>query len=291
MTQKRGLGRGLSDLGLNELLTEINYSTAVPFSNLELKKLSVTLLQPGRYQPRRQIKKDALEELASSIRTQGIIQPIVIRPIGHHYEIIAGERRWRAAQLAGLEEVPVVIRSISDEAAIAISLIENIQRQDLNAIEEAFALQRLLDEFAMTHETVAEAVGKSRASVTNTLRLLKLNSDVRALVEEGQLDMGHARALLALEGFRQSEMAKTVVSKSLSVRDTEKLIRQLQLGKGKQASANSTAIDPDIKQLQNELSDKLSATILIQHGPKGKGKLIIHYNSTNELDGILERIR
>ena len=170
-----------------------------------------------------------------------------------------------------------------------MSLIENIQRQDLNAIEEAFALQRLLDEFAMTHEAVAEAIGKSRASVTNTLRLLKLNSDVRALVEEGQLDMGHARTLLVLEGFRQSEIAKMVVSKSLSVRETEKLIRQLQ--SGKQASTNSTALDPDIKQLQNDLSDKLGVTILIRHGPKGKGKLIIHYNSTDELDGILERIR
>ena len=289
MTQKRGLGRGLSDLGLNELLTEINYSTAPHLKNVELKKISVTLLQPGRYQPRRQINQDALEELASSIRAQGIIQPIVVRPIGRHYEIIAGERRWRAAQLVGLKEVPAVIRSISEEAVIAVSLIENIQRQDLNVIEEAFALQRLLDEFAMTHEAVAEAVGKSRTSVTNVLRLLKLNSDVRALVEGGQLDMGHARALLSLEGFRQSEIAEMVVLKSLSVRETEKLIRQLQ--SGKKISTNSTAIDIDIKQLQNELSDKFGATILIRHGRKGKGKLIIHYNSADELDGILERIR
>lgn len=289
MTQKRGLGRGLSELGLNELLTDINYSSASFFQDSELKKLSIEKLQPGRYQPRRHINKEALKELASSIRSQGIIQPIVVRFLGTHYEIIAGERRWRAAQLAGLKEIPVVIRSISDEAAMAISLIENIQRQNLNVIEEGVALQRLLNEFAMTHEEVAETVGKSRASVTNLLRLLKLNADVRQLVEEGHLNMGHARALLAVEEVRQSNIAKDIVNKGLSVRETEKLIRQLQ--ENGKSQILRTFSDPDVARLQKDLSDKLGATVAIRHNPKGKGKLIIHYNSTDELEGILERIR
>lgn len=291
MTQKRGLGRALSELGLNELLTDINinYSSASFSQNSELKKLSIEKLQPGRYQPRRHINKEALKELASSIRSQGIIQPIVVRCLGTHYEIIAGERRWRAAQLAGLKEIPVVIRSISDQAAIAISLIENIQRQNLNVIEEGVALQRLLNEFSMTHEEVAEAIGKSRASVTNLLRLLKLNADVRQLLEEGHLNMGHARALLAVEGVRQSNIAKDIVNKGLSVRETEKLIRQLQ--ENGKSQILRTFSDPDVARLQKDLSDKLGATVAIRHNLKGKGKLIIHYNSTDELEGILERIR
>ncbi|WP_425319562.1 ParB/RepB/Spo0J family partition protein [Candidatus Coxiella mudrowiae] len=289
MTQKRGLGRALSELGLNELLTDINYSSASFSQNSELKKLSIEKVQPGRYQPRRHINKEALKELASSIRSQGIIQPIVVRSLGTHYEIIAGERRWRAAQLVGLKEIPVVIRSISDQAAIAISLIENIQRQNLNVIEEGVALQRLLNEFSMTHQEVAEAVGKSRASVTNLLRLLKLNSDVRQLLEEGHLNMGHARALLAVEGVRQSNIAKDIVNKGLSVRETEKLIRQLQ--ENGKSQILRTFSDPDVARLQKDLSDKLGATVAIWHNPKGKGKLIIHYNSTDELEGILERIR
>ncbi|MBW5803019.1 ParB/RepB/Spo0J family partition protein [Coxiella endosymbiont of Ornithodoros amblus] len=288
MTQKRGLGRGLSDLGLNELLTEID-DASLADSKTELKKLMIDVIQPGHYQPRRQMGKDTLEELANSIRAQGIIQPIVVRPVGQRYEIIAGERRWRAAQLAGLKEVPAVIRPITDEVAVTMSLIENIQRQNLNAIEEAAALQRLLDEFKMTHEEIAEAVGKSRTSVTNSLRLLKLNPDVKTLLEQGHLDMGHARALLALEGFQQSEAANIIVNRALSVRETEKLIQYWQ--SESKSSANRPAIDPDVARLQHHLSDKLGAAITIRHGAKGKGKLIIHYNSADELEGILDRIR
>ncbi|WP_304985665.1 ParB/RepB/Spo0J family partition protein [Coxiella-like endosymbiont] len=289
MTEKRGLGRGLSELGLNELLADINCSSSSFSEDSELKKLSIEKLQPSHYQPRRHINKEALEELASSIRSQGIIQPIVVRSLGTYYEIIAGERRWRAAQLAGLKEIPVVIRSISNEAAMAISLIENIQRQNLNVIEEGIALQRLLNKFAMTHEEVAEAVGKSRANVTNLLRLLKLNADVRQLVEEGHLNMGHARALLAVEGVCQSNIAKDIANKGLSVRETEKIIRQLQ--ESGKSEILRTFVDPDIARLQKDLSDKLGATVAIRHNPKGKGKLVIHYNSTDELEGILERIR
>ncbi len=283
--KKRGLGRGLSDLGLSELLSELGTS-AQPEKHAELKSLPIDLIEPGRYQPRRQMQKEALEELAHSIRSQGIIQPIVVRHHENHYEIIAGERRWRAAQMAGLEEIPVIIRDIPDEAAIAMSLIENIQRQDLNAIEEAVALQRLIDEFQMTHQEVADAVGKSRASVTNTLRLLKLNPDVRSLVEQGLLDMGHARALLALEGPKQSEMANNVVSRALSVRETERLIRVMLLEPGKMSREKTT--DPDVARLQSDLSDRIGAVVIIRHNPKGKGRLIIHYNSLDELDGILD---
>lgn len=290
MTQKkRGLGRGLGDLGLNELLSDLNPSTPTGEKKSELKKLPIDTIEPGRYQPRKQMPKEALEELASSIKAQGIIQPIVVRHIGRGYEIIAGERRWRAAQMAGLHEVPVIIRDIPDEAAVAMSLIENIQRQDLNVIEEAVALQRLIDEFSMTHQEVADAVGKSRASVTNMLRLLKLNPDVRVLVEQGHLDMGHARALLALEGIQQSEVANNIVNRALSVRETEKLIRQLHSTVDQ--TKNMKNVDPDVSRLQNDLSNKLGAVVVIRHSAKGKGKLLIQYNSVDELEGILQRIR
>jgi len=287
--KKRGLGRGLGEMGLNELLNDLNPSTASGEKKSELKKLPIDTVQPGRYQPRKQMPQEALEELANSIKAQGIIQPIVVRHIGQGYEIIAGERRWRAAQMAGLHEVPVIIRDIPDEAAVAMSLIENIQRQDLNVIEEAVALQRLIDEFSMTHQEVAESVGKSRASVTNMLRLLKLNPDVRSLVEKGHLDMGHARALLGLEGIQQSQIANHVVTRGLSVRETEKLIRQLHEKTTK--TKTSKNIDPDVARLQNDLSDKLGAVVLIRHNNKGKGKLLIQYNSVDELEGILDRIQ
>lgn len=289
--KKRGLGRGLSDLGLNELLGDLSNAASpdIPKQQAELKKLPIEAIHPGRYQPRQHIMQEGLEELASSIKSQGIIQPIVVRNASDGYEIIAGERRWRAAQLAELTEVPVIIRDIPDEAAIAMSLIENIQRQDLNVIEEAIALQRLIDEFHMTHQGVADAIGKSRASVTNTLRLLKLNPDVRSLVEQGHLDMGHARALLALEGLQQSEIANNIVERALSVRDTEKLIRQLQEN-NQYKHADSTTIDPDVARLQNSLSDKLGAVVIIRHNTKGKGKLVVHYNSVDELEGILNKI-
>lgn len=288
MQKKRGLGKGLSDLGLDELLSDLNDTETSAEATAQFKKLPIDVIHPGRYQPRRQIDKEQLEELASSIRAQGIIQPIVVRRAEQGYEIIAGERRWRAAQLAGLTEIPAIVRDLTDEAAMAMSLIENIQRQDLNVMEEAVALQRLIDEFQMTHHDVADAVGKSRVSVTNILRLLKLNHDVQRLVEQGLLDMGHARALLALDGLQQSDIAKKIVSQALSVRETERLVHQLQ------SSANSPerslTRDPDISRLEKELSDKLAASVSIHHQAKGKGKLIIQYNSLDELSGILDRI-
>lgn len=293
--KKRGLGRGLNDLGLNELLSDIQAPASAGDNptgdnpNGELRHLPVDMLRPGRHQPRRDMDGEALAELASSIRAQGIIQPIVVRSLvtGGH-EIIAGERRWRAAQLAELHEVPVVIRDISDQAATAMALIENIQRENLNAIEEAAALQRLIDEFGMTHEKAAEAVGKSRAMVSNLLRLLTLVEDVRTMVERGDLEMGHARALLALPGDQQSHAAKTVVAKDLSVRETERLVQRIQ---NPPTTSDRKSPDPDVLRLQANLSDKLGAGVVIKHTPKGKGKLIISYNNLDELDGILEHIQ
>lgn len=324
MSKRRGLGKGLGDLGLSELLGEIrteveensvvvaeveepseNKPVTTPAvaathvvasndpadtSSDKLRKLPVDLLQPGRYQPRKNFSEESLQELADSIKAQGIIQPLVIRPVDKDkYEIIAGERRWRAAQLAGMSDVPVIIRDIPDEAAIAMSLIENIQRRDLNVIEEAEALNRLILEFQMTHQETAEAVGKSRAVVTNLLRLLKLNPDVRSFVEKGLIEMGHARALLALEGAQQSEVARLIVKRGVSVRQTEALIRRLNARKTGQPVKVSS--DPDIASLQNRLSETLSAEVAIQHGAKGKGKVVIHYHSIDELDGILEHIK
>jgi ParB family transcriptional regulator, chromosome partitioning protein len=219
------------------------------------------------------------------------VQPIVVRSLpSGSYEIVAGERRWRAAQLAGLETIPAVVRRIPDESAIAIALIENIQRENLNPVEEAMALQRLIDEFGMTHQKVAEAVGRSRAAVTNLLRLLTLNDDVRKLLDEGRLDMGHARALLALEGRAQSQAAQQVIRRELSVRETESLVRRL-LEKPGAAKRNRSTIDPDVRALQQKLSDKLGAKVRIQHNRRGKGKLTIEFGSLEELDGVLGRIR
>lgn len=287
MIKKRGLGKNFGNLGLNELLSELKTNTTTNQSSL--RHLPVAVLQPGQYQPRREFNKEALEELASSIRTQGIIQPIVVRPIGNGaYEIIAGERRWRAAQLAELHEVPTVIREISDEQVLALSLIENIQREDLNAIDTAAALQRLIDEFGMTHQHVAEAVGKSRVMVTNLLRLLGLHEEVKKLLQHGEIEMGHARALLALESTAQIQAAKTIVLKGLSVRATESLVRSLQ----KPTAVFEKKLDPNIAQLQQELSDKLAARVALQHSVKsGRGKLTINYNSLEELEGILAHIR
>jgi ParB family chromosome partitioning protein len=233
--------------------------------------------------------EEALEELANSIKKQGIMQPIVIRPISaDRYEIIAGERRWRACQIAGLDTIPALIKPVGDEAAIAMSLIENIQRENLNPIEEAMALKRLQDEFELTQQEVADAVGKSRASVTNLIRLIGLSIDVRKMLEHGDLEMGHARALLSLDDTRQSEAAKSVVGRGLSVRQTEALVRRLMAGP--QDESNPTVIDPDIKNLEENLEEKLGAKVLIQHTAKGKGKLILKYNSLDELDGILSHI-
>ncbi len=226
----------------------------------------------------------ALEDLAASIRTQGIIQPIIVRPVGNKYEIIAGERRWRAAQLAGLTEVPAIVRNIPDEAAIAIALIENIQRENLNPIEEAIALQRLSAEFAMTHQQLAETIGKSRASVTNLLRLLALPEEVKNLLESGLLEMGHARALVTLPENLQIEAAKMITSRGLSVRETESLVRKLQTPVKKPADR---VLNPDLLGMQDNLSRQLRLKVAIQCNAKGRGKLVIHYRNLNELDGLL----
>jgi ParB family chromosome partitioning protein len=286
-TKKPRLGRGLDAL----LGGPAETAGAAPGKD-ELRSLPVDLLERGRYQPRTHMSQEALEELANSIRAQGVVQPIVVRPLASgRYEIIAGERRWRASQLAGLHEVPAVVRDIPDEAAIAIALIENIQRENLNPVEEAVALQRLIDEFGMTHQQTAEAVGRSRAAVTNLLRLLSLNPDVREMLELGKMDMGHARALLALEGLHQSEAARQVVDKGLSVRETEGLVRRLLERPVANKSRREGSLDPNVRALQQELSDKLGARVSIQASGKGKGKLVIEYTSLDELDGILARIR
>ncbi len=282
-TKKRGLGRGL-----DALLGSSVSSLAAPAEG-EFRQLPVDVIRRGKYQPRTHIEAESLEELADSIRAQGVVQPIVVRPVGgEQYEIIAGERRWRASQLAGLHEVPAVIRQVPDQAAMAMALIENIQREDLNPMEEALALQRLITEFELTHQMAAEAVGRSRAAVTNLLRLFDLNEDVKQLVQSGALEMGHARALLGLQGVEQSEAARQVAARGLSVRETEQLVRKAQ----QPAASRSAAppVDADIRRLQEELAERLGASIKFQQGAKGKGKLIIHYNNLDELEGILAHI-
>lgn len=293
--KKRGLGKGLSELGLSELLSDLNApptpvaQAAMAAEDSTLRQMPIDLLQPGKYQPRQDMKSDALHELADSIRSQGIIQPIVVRPIATgQYEIIAGERRWRAAQIAGLHDVPVVVRELSDEATVAVALIENIQREDLNAVEEATALARLIEEFTLTHEEVAKLVGKSRATVSNLLRLLALSEEVKRMLAHGDLEMGHARALLSLNPLQQIQIAQTIIAKNLSVREAEKLVQQTTTPRAPKPTLRK---DPDIQRLQTELSDKLAAAVTINHSPKGKGKLIIDYNSVDELQGILEHIR
>jgi ParB family chromosome partitioning protein len=297
--RKRGLGRGLDALlgasnakqtagGVAEQAQGSGQSTGN--EDHTLKELPVDLIQRGKYQPRKDIDPESLQELADSITAQGVMQPIVVRPISDRkYEIIAGERRWRATQLAGLDIIPAMVRDVSDEAAIAMALIENIQREDLNPIEEAASLQRLQQEFELTQQEVANAIGKSRSTVANLLRLMTLREDVRRLVEHGDLEMGHARALLGLEGNEQSQAARSVVGKGLSVRQTEALVRNL-LAK-KDQPAPEKGIDPNIKQLQDDLSQRLGARVQIQHSAKGKGKLILVYNSLDELDGILSHIK
>ena len=288
--KRRGLGRGLDALlATSQSTSRSEDGEAVTSQNSELRKLPIEFLQPGKYQPRKDMSPEALEELASSIRSQGVIQPIVVRLVStDKYEIIAGERRWRAAQLAQLDVVPCLIKDVPDEAAVAIALIENIQREDLNAMEEAQALDRLMKEFELTHQEVAEAVGKSRTTITNLLRLNNLNDDVKLLVEHGDIEMGHARALLALEGESQSDAAQIVSGKALTVRDTEKLVRKiLEPAEPKPPKE----IDPDVKSLVNKLSDNLGAKVSIDHNAKGKGKLVINFNDLDQLDGILSRIK
>jgi ParB family chromosome partitioning protein len=281
--KKRGLGRGL-----DALLGPGADAAGDASVEGDLRNLPVDVIQRGRYQPRVDMHPESLEDLANSIRAQGVVQPIVVRPIAAgRYEIIAGERRWRATQMAGLHEIPAVVRDVPDHAAMAMALIENIQREALNPMEEAHALHRLIEEFQMTHQAVSEAVGRSRAAVSNLLRLLSLNEDVKRLLENGDLEMGHARALLGLEGERQSEAARTVTGKGLSVRETERLVRQLQSGP---KPAPAPKVDPDVRRLEQDLSERLGAKVAIQDA-KGKGKLVIHYNSLDELDGILSHIR
>ena len=255
----------------------------------ELKQIPLDLIQRGKYQPRADFDAAALEELASSIKSQGLMQPIVIRPIGpQKYEIIAGERRWRAAQIAGLDSIPAVIRMVNDEAAIAMSLIENIQREDLNPIEEALALKRLQDEFKLTQQEVADAVGRSRTAVTNLMRLVGLHIDVQKMLQTGLLEMGHARTLLALPEIKQVDFARTIVKKGLSVRQTEELVRK---AKSPKEVVSERSIDPNIKNLEESLGEKLGAKVLIEHKTNGKGRLIVSYNSLDELDGILAHLK
>ncbi|MBT3133816.1 ParB/RepB/Spo0J family partition protein [Alteromonas sp. ALT199] len=289
--RKRGLGRGLDALlATSQSSAQKEQDAAeVNSSSGELSKLPIEYLVPGKYQPRKDMSPEALEELASSIRAQGIIQPIVVRKVDEHrYEIIAGERRWRASQLAQLDEVPCLVKNVPDEAAVAIALIENIQREDLNAMEEAQALDRLMSEFALTHQEVAEAVGKSRTTVTNLLRLNNLNDDVKLLVEHGDIEMGHARALLALEGEAQSETAQVVSGKGLTVRDTEKLVKKL-LEPVKPKPEKK--VDPDVQNLMTRLSENLGTPVSIDHNAKGKGKLTISFSDLEQLDGIISKIQ
>jgi ParB family transcriptional regulator, chromosome partitioning protein len=304
--KKPSLGRGLADL-LGTASARHTPATpgAPPVAPAalgeQLAKLPLDLLQRGRYQPRVDMRAETLTELADSIRAQGVVQPIVVRPLAapgngesQRYEIIAGERRWRAAQMAGLTEIAAVIRAIPDEAAIAVALIENIQRENLNPLEEARALTRLITEFGVTHQEAAAAVGRSRATVSNLLRLLELSPEVCELVERRELEMGHARALLALNQPRQqTEVALLVAKKGLSVRETEALVRRLQTPAGTSASHGSDGAsrDPNVERLEQELAEKLGAKVAIQQGGKGRGKLVVSYNSLDELDGILAHIQ
>ncbi|SDU33483.1 ParB/RepB/Spo0J family partition protein [Halopseudomonas salegens] len=286
--KKRGLGRGLDALLGQSTAQHGEHDGELQQDHL-LKDLPVDLIQRGKYQPRRDMDPQALEELAESIKVQGVMQPIVVRPIGGgRYEIIAGERRWRATQQAGLDHIPAVIREVTDEAAIAMALIENIQREDLNPIEEAMALYRLQQEFELTQQQVANAVGKSRVSITNLLRLMALPDDVKLLLERGDIEMGHARALLGLPQDEQTAAARQVVAKGLTVRQTEALVRQLL--KPRQVQPNQRP-DPNIENLQTDLSERLGAEVKIQHGARGKGKLVISYSSLDELDGVLAHIK
>jgi len=286
---KKKLGRSPLDAFLSKPKnTETGKITQQPIDQGELRKLPIEFMQPGQFQPRKIMTDEALEELASSIKAQGVIQPIVVREVGKNkFEIIAGERRWRASQLAELDVIPCLVKDIPDEAAIAIALIENIQREDLNAMEEAVALQRLMQEFELTHQQTADAVGKSRTTITNLLRLLTLTEACKTMLERGDLEMGHARALLSLTSEEQTSVARIVVAKDLTVRETEKLVRATGTPNKAKFSAKG---DPHIDQLERRISDKVGAPIKIQHGAKGKGKIIIQYSSLDELDGVLRHM-
>ncbi|MCH8158933.1 MAG: ParB/RepB/Spo0J family partition protein [Proteobacteria bacterium] len=289
--RKKRLGRGLDALLSKPVLSETMDSGDV------LRQIPLDLLQRGEYQPRIDMRQDTLEDLANSIEAQGIVQPIVARRIDskgrtQRYEIIAGERRWRAAQMAGLSDIPAIIRDVSDKSAIAMAIIENIQRENLNPLEEARALERLIREFDLTHEEAAKAVGRSRASVSNLLRLQDLSAKVKPLLENRQLEMGHARALLSItDATQQFDAARQVVRKGLSVRETERLVKRMLEGKPKSSAKKTASVNRDIRRLEIEVSEKLGAKVRLDHGQSGAGKIVISYNSLDELDGILQHIK
>jgi ParB family transcriptional regulator, chromosome partitioning protein len=276
----KGLGRGLDAL--------LGGATEAEAPREALLTLPIARIRPGRYQPRTKMDQQALAELAASIRSQGLMQPLLVRPVDRdRYELIAGERRWRAAQMAGLDEVPALVREVPDDAALAMSLIENIQRENLNPMEEAAGIQRLVDEFKMTHEQAADAVGRSRSATTNLLRLLKLARPVQEMLMEGALEMGHARALLALDGVRQIEAGKRVAAKGLSVRQTEALVQALLRG----PAARHRRVDRDLARLEEEISGRLGTTVEIRAGKKASGKLVVHYSSLEHLDELVKKLR
>ena len=286
--KKRGLGRGLDAL-LGAENGARPGETVQPEG--ELRTLPIDQIGPGRYQPRQHWNEDALEELANSIRAQGLIQPVVVRAMGRgKYELIAGERRWRAAQKAGLAELPALVRDVPEQSVLAMALIENIQRQELTALEEAHALQRLIEEFGLTHAKAAEAVGRSRAAVSNLLRLLDMPEAIRDLLDAGKLEMGHARALLTLEEDLAVPLARQAARLGWSVRELEQAARRAQGGSKSKASPAAPR-DPDIERLENELAEKFATRVQLAHGRGGKGKLVIHYHSLDELDGILGKLR
>ncbi len=286
-SKKSPLGRNLSSMLSKSALQHATENLPGSSGRDALRNLPLDLISPGPYQPRSIFDTDRLQELADSIRQQGVIQPVVVRARGDkNYELIAGERRWRAAQIAGIEEIPAIVRDVPDEIAIAMALVENIQREDLNPIEEATALRRLVDEFQMTHQEAGEAVGRSRSAVSNLLRLLELSGEVRELVDAKHLEMGHARALLSLEPSQQAKAAREVVSKGLSVRETEQLVRRLK----NPPIPRTRTLDPDIQHLQDQLAEKLCARVKLTHSARGKGKMVIAYNSADELEGILVRL-
>ncbi len=285
--KKKRLGRGLGSLiGNIEEVTKVSDSDIATGAT----ELGVDQIQRGKYQPRQHFDQQALQELADSITAQGIVQPLVVRPEGLHYELVAGERRWRAAQLAGLQSVPVVIRDLDSKSAAAIALIENIQREDLNPLEESQALMRLIDEFDLTHQQVADSVGRSRASVSNLLRLLDLADPVKQQMNKGLLDMGHARALLALIRHDQIEVANLVINRGLSVRETEALVKQTLSAGAKKSTEKVEDEDPDIRRLQNSISEKLGAGVKIKTAKNGSGQLVINFHNSDELEGILEHL-